>query len=249
MAFKYFVPTKSDASWGNYWNKTSIENNLKNCETDGLLPVLNNYLRGRILEAGCGLGKWVIYLRRRGFDVSGTDSFPGAVKVLKAYDKTLPVKVDKVEDSSYPDKSFDVYLSFGVVEHFEEGPQKALAEAYRLLKPGGIAIIETPCDNIFRRLKRLRPRNRKTGYFYEYRYTPAELKNFIARAGFKILETRPKDDLSPGKSIGLWLDFPQLRENSQPDFRLNAAGKTLKFLLGFWPWLWSACVVVVAKKE
>ena len=255
MAFKSFVPSQKDASWGDYWSKTSIEENLKNCETDGLLPILKNYLHGRIIEAGCGLGKWVIYLSRAGYDIVGTDSFGGAIEALKKYDKKLQVKVDKVEESSYPDSSFDTYLSFGVVEHFEEGPQKPLSEAYRLLKKGGTAVIETPFDNYLRRsirvLKKLAGRGKvPAGWsFYEYHYTKEELVNFVRQAGFAILGTYPKDDTAADKSIGLWLDFPGLRRSNEPNFKLNTLGKIVKGILGFWPEFWSACVVVVARKE
>ena len=44
----------------------------------------------------------------------------------------------------YEDSSISGYLSFGVIEHFIEGPHEALAEAFRVLRPGGIAIITTP---------------------------------------------------------------------------------------------------------
>ena len=257
MAFKSYVPSKSDVSWSNYWSQTSIEDNLKSCETDGLLPILTKYLpaKGKILEAGCGLGKWVIYLGRKGYDIVGTDSFEGAVEALKKYDKDLPVKVDKVEDSTYPNGSYDAYLSFGVMEHFEEGPQRPLREAHRLLKKGGVAIIETPFDNFLRRLVRAIKKFVGRGKvpagwtFYEYRYTRDELANFVRQAGFRILTTFPKDDMSKDNSIGLWLDFPKLRRSDQPDFVLNFTGKLLKKILSPWPEFWSACVVVVAKKE
>ncbi len=256
MAFKAYVPSQKDASWGDYWSKTSIEDNLKNCETDGLLPILTRYLpvKGKIIEAGCGLGKWVIYLRNRGYDVMGTDSFAGAIKALKKFDKSLPVKVDKVEKSSFPAGSFEAYLSFGVVEHFEEGPQKSLQEAFRLLKPGGVAVIETPFDNPMRRgirhLKRLLGKGKPpAGWsFYEYHYTREELINFVREAGFKVLATFPKDDLSWQKSIGLWLDFPKLRQSNDPDFRLNLFGRLLRIIFNPWPEFWSACIVVVGEK-
>lgn len=251
MAFKVYVPTPRDASWRDYWSKISIEDNLKNCDTDGLLPVLLKYLpkKGKTIEAGCGLGKWIIFLRRRGYNICGTDSFAPAIQALKKYDSKLPVKVDKVENSAYPDNSFDAYLSFGVIEHFEKGPQKALREAHRLLKENGLAIIETPYDNFLRRLRRLRPRNRQVGYFYEYHYTKEELVSFVRKAGFKVLATYPKDDTSAKKSIGLWLDFPRLRQSGRPNFLLNSLGKLVKKIFSPWPELWSACVVVVAKKE
>lgn len=272
MAFKNYVPT-SQVHWEEYWNRTNIENNLADCDTDGLLPILDKYLpkKGKILEAGCGLGKWVIYLSRKGYDILGIDSYKGAVDLLKKYDNKLQVEVGSVEKLKQKSGSMAVYLSFGVVEHFEEGPEKPLSEAFRVLKKDGIVIIETPCDTPVRQLVRLieglkvgiktparifmeglklRPKKvAPNKYFYEYQYTPEELKNYVARAGFKILEVLPKDDLADNRSIGLWLDFPVLRDKKAPNFHLNLLGRLVKKVLLPFPSLWSCCVVVVARKE
>lgn len=257
MAFKVYVPQSHENEWGSYWRKTDINKNLKDCNTDGLLSVLTRYLptKGKILEAGCGLGKWVIFLKRRGYDICGVDSYVGVIKALKSYDKKLPVGVGSVEKLPFLNNSLAGYLSFGVVEHFEEGPLQPLREAFRVLRPGGIAVIETPFDNplrlFIRQLKKLVRRGKPPiGWsFYEYHYTKEELIEFVREAGFKILASYPKDDLSADRSIGLWLDFPSLRKNGAGNFYLNSWGKLIKILFKFWPSLWSACVVVVAKKE
>lgn len=273
MAFKVYVPAQESTVWDNYWNRLSIESNLKNCESDGLLPILEKYLPrdGKILEAGCGLGKWVIFLKRLGYNVQGIDSYQKAVAALKQFDNTLEVSVDNVESLSFKDDSCDAYLSFGVIEHFEKGPEKVLLEAHRILKEDGIIVVEVPCDNPLRRFLRLknriakiiktpariiveglklRTRREKPDLrFYEYRYTEKELISYLQKAGFTILGSYPKDDLSPDRSIGLWLDFLKLRKINAPDFYLNNLGVLIKKTLGYCPKFWSACIVVVAKKN
>lgn len=268
MAFKFYIPKKEDSNWADYWKRTDMAENLRNCETDGLLPILVKFLPkdGKILEAGCGLGKWVVFLRKKGYDISGIDSYPEVVKQARKFDKDLPITVDNVAKLSLKDNSLDGYLSFGVVEHFEEGPQKPLREALRVLKKGGIAIIETPCDNPFRILGRLivkiktparifvetlnlRPKRvLPEQYFYEYHYTKNELINYVQEAGFKILGSFPKDDLSPSRSVGLWLDFPSLRQAGAGEFILTSTGRLIKAILSPFPEFWSACTVVVAQK-
>lgn len=268
MAFKLFIEKYEGNNWADYWKRTSMDENLKNCETDGLLPILIKYLpkNGKILEAGCGLGKWVVFLKKHGYNISGIDSYPEVVRQAKRFDKNLPIKVDNVAALSLPDNSLDAYLSFGVVEHFEEGPQKPLREAFRVLKKGGIAAIETPYDNYLRQLIRLiikmkipakilveglkiRPKKvQPEKYFYEYHYTKEELINWVKKAGFRIIGSYPKDDLSPDRSIGLWLDFPKLRKTSASEFYLNFWGKLIRIILSPFPEFWSACTVVVAQK-
>lgn len=250
MAFKYLLPSKEDGDWGSYWDKTSVVDHLKDCDTDGLLPYFKKYFskKSKILEAGCGLGKWVIFWQKRGYNIFGIDSHGPTIKILKNYDKKLPVAVGNVEKLDLPDNNIDIYLSFGVIEHWEEGPQKVLREAWRVISLNGLAIIETPLDNGFRRLRRLIRRRKIKGYFYEYRFTKNELENFVKEAGFEILETGAKDDLNPDRSIGLWSDYPFLQQKNSPNFQLNILGRIIKKFLSPFPWLWSACVVVVAKK-
>lgn len=250
MAFKYLLSSKEDGDWGSYWDKISVTDHLKNCNTDGLLPYFKKYLskKSKILEAGCGLGKWVIFWRKRGYDIFGVDSHIPTIKALKNYDKTLSVTVGNVEKLDFSDNEIDIYLSFGVIEHWEEGPQKVLREAWRVIKSGGLAIVETPLDNWFRRLRRFIRRRKIKGYFHEYRFTKNELENFVKEAGFKILETGLKDDLSTDRSIGLWSDYPLLRQKNSSNFQLNILGRIIKKFLSPFPWLWSACVVVIAKK-
>lgn len=269
MAFKNYVPRKDDAAWGDYWKKLKVGDDVNNCETDGLLSIFDKYLpkKGRILEAGCGLGKWLIFLKeKQKMNIEGVDFYDGAIKAIKKHDPSLKVSVGDVEKLPYKDNSLDCYLSFGVVEHWEQGPQRPLREAFRVLKKDGVAIIETPCNYPLQKLKRmvrllklpakilveslgLRPKKiSPPQIFYEYHFSPNELESHIKKAGFKILGVYPKDDTSPGRSIGLWLDFPTLRKPGAGEFVLNGTGKTIKKLLSPFPWFWSYCVVVVAKK-
>lgn len=275
MVYQVFIPKSTNSSWQDYWQKSNFKRELLLCQTDGLLPILKKYFRQgqKIIEAGCGLGKWVIYFDKKGFDIIGVDNNKYVLKKLKSLYPRLKIKFASVEKLPFKENTFDFYLSLGVIEHFRDGPYKALKEAYRVLKPEGIAIIEVPFDNlqriILRRwrnlstilkfpakialehlgLRKKRPKIKMD--FYEYHYSEKELENFLVKTGFKILERFYKDDLDPKKSIGLWLDFPQLRRKiTEADFDLNSFGQKLKqwYDLLNLKWFYSACVVGVVKK-
>ena len=48
--------------------------------------------------------------------------------------------------------SLGAYISLGVMEHFEDGCAAAMAEAFRVLKPGGLMFFTVPLENPFRKL-------------------------------------------------------------------------------------------------
>jgi len=272
MSFKQRVPDTSE-DWDTYWNQTSIKRELSIVKTDGLNPIFEKYLKKEAIniEAGCGLGKWVIALKNKGYKIIGLDTYAKGLIKLKAHDKTLKLLTGDVLSLPLESNSIDSYISLGVVEHFEEGPQVPLREAYRSLKPGGIAFIEVPFDSPLRQINRnlfslkvtlkspvrifletlgLRQKRQQVSMrFYEYRYTQSELKKFVKQAGFKLIELLPKDDLASDKSISLWLDYPRLRHKNKKIFQLSQQGKIIKAILHLIsPFSYPALIVAVCTK-
>ena len=149
----YFDDNPRCDIWDNMWTTRTIEQELEACDIES--PPKDLFLthlskKDKIVEAGCGFGKWVIYLHRRGYNIVGIDNNELALSKLKEFDKTLQVELGDILSIKYPDNYFDAYISMGVIEHFEEGPQNVLKEAYRVLKPGGLAFVSVPTVNIIR---------------------------------------------------------------------------------------------------
>ncbi len=105
--------------------------------------------RVRALDVSCKRGDVVRELKRRGFDVRGTNFERGAASI-----DGVPVDdgIDLTRGLPYPDASFDLVLLTEVIEHLENH-RAAICELARVLKPGGTLIVTTP--NIMRLDSRL----------------------------------------------------------------------------------------------
>ncbi|MDB5009148.1 MAG: SAM-dependent methyltransferase [Mucilaginibacter sp.] len=100
----------------------------------------------KILDAGCGSGRNLVYFLRNGYDVYGIDPNLQAVEAVKALSKTLvPVipltnfKVAYAEDLPFNDAQFDLVISSAVL-HFAKDQahfESMLYSMWRVLKPGG----------------------------------------------------------------------------------------------------------------
>ena len=103
--------------------------------------------RMRVLDAGCGGGRNLVYFLRCGYDVCGVDMSREAVAHVRALAAGLAprlpadnFRVEAVEGMSFADAGFDVVLSSALL-HFardEEHWQGMVREMWRVLKPGGV---------------------------------------------------------------------------------------------------------------
>jgi SAM-dependent methyltransferase len=244
---------------GQSWHDETVDENIVLCRYQFIEPLFREYLPkgGKILEAGCGLGRWVFYLRSLGYDVTGIDLAKEALELAKAYDPSAPIIARDILHTSFPDASFDAVISLGVVEHFEEGPQAAFHETLRLLKDGGLFFVTVPIQNLSRsllanRLKELKRWLRKrlnVQYaFEEYRYTRRQFTALLEEAEFEILGTFP-DDLLPPKNLGMYVDYPFLRHKARK-WELNGIGHSLNTLLTkISPWATCAGALWICRKR
>ncbi len=101
----------------------------------------------RVLDAGCGSGRNLVYFLRSGYEVFGVDESSEAIsqtrQLAAAIAPHFPLDnfhVEKVEEMSFAGGSFDVVLSSAVL-HFarnEDQWQAMINEMWRVLKSGGI---------------------------------------------------------------------------------------------------------------
>jgi 2-polyprenyl-3-methyl-5-hydroxy-6-metoxy-1,4-benzoquinol methylase len=168
----------------------------------------------RLLDAGCGAGPALPYLQKQGFDVTASDFiyFPLLEAHKRAPDVPL-LNCDLNWGVPFADASFDIILASEVIEHLSRA-EVFLADARRVLRPGGVLLLTTP--NLW---DVRRPLARLTGKTWSgYRdpthinlLTPARLSNLIKKAGYSrvLWKTGIKPAYSRSvRKLRLRLDLP-----------------------------------------
>jgi 2-polyprenyl-6-hydroxyphenyl methylase/3-demethylubiquinone-9 3-methyltransferase len=97
-----------------------------------------------VLDIGCGAGFLSNYLAGRGHRVNGLDAAADSLAVAAMYDRTQSVDYRRGDARALPyaSGSFNVVCAMDFLEHVEE-PQQVIAEAARVLAPGGLFFFHT----------------------------------------------------------------------------------------------------------
>ncbi len=106
---------------------------------------LSKYLStgARVLDLGCGNGRFLSYLSRFGdYKLHGIE-LPGASAERASRIPGLQLKTGRLEHGDFTDASLDAVSLFHVFEHLDE-PVKVLDLIYPALKPGGILMMSFP---------------------------------------------------------------------------------------------------------
>lgn len=257
MSYKVYIP-KNNRSKGACWHDEKVEETLPLCDYQIITPHILKYLpqEGRVLEAGCGLGRFLIYFGKRGFNIFGMDISEEGLRRLRSYDPTLKTFVGDVLNIPQRDNSLDAIISLGVIEHFEEGPQKALLEMHRVLKPRGVLCVAVPYQSLMRTffhwpyqlvVQSVKKAFGKSFVFGEFRFSRREMSSFLRKTSFEIL-TVEADDFRYPKSLGLFTDWYRYVHHKKNKWELNPFGKIIaRCFNAISPWCYPSGIFFVAQ--
>jgi 2-polyprenyl-3-methyl-5-hydroxy-6-metoxy-1,4-benzoquinol methylase len=174
-----------EATGGQYFQKQHVQlpDNLR------ALRVLNELSpkRGRLLEIGSFCGIFLDRIRANGWDATGLEperrvaDYSRSKYGLNIVDGVLP-------QPGLASENFDAVMMLHVIEHMPD-PSENLREIHRILKPGGVLVVETPrFDSLMFKMLGRRERSLGNCNGHIYFFTVPALRRMFEKSGFDVLK-------------------------------------------------------------
>lgn len=182
------LESMGQAQWYNQWT----------------LSKFKQYLKGDILEVGCGIGNFTKSLESFGKVWAIDINKEYIEEINKSSNKKAEVGIGDIEKGKYffKEQKFDSIVCLNVMEHIKDD-KAALNNLYSLLKKGGYLVLLVPAHQfLFGEI------DKSIGHFR--RYNKNQLFNIVSNIGFKIIQIKTLNMLG---AIGWWLAARVLSNN------------------------------------
>jgi len=197
-----FEKSASRQFWDEHWQSDNLSEAIKSGENNRFVKKFTTKFlnpSSKVLEGGCGIGQNVYGLQKWGYDAFGVDFAEQTINKTKQCFPDMKISVQDVKRLNFPDSFFDGCWSLGVIEHFFDGYDEILKEAYRVIKPGGYLFLTFPYMSPLRKFKaklgmygNLKPETRKDN-FYQFIFDVKQIKESARTHGFQFVLQQPFD--------------------------------------------------------
>lgn len=183
-----------------------------------IAPLAALHAPARALDLGCGRGEWLELVQENGFTARGVDLDDGMLSACRALGLDVETQDALAALRALPDASVALVSAFHLVEHIAfDDVQALIAQALRVLQPGGLLIMETP-----------NPENLTVGAHSFYRDPshlrplPPELLQFAAEFGGFARQRIMRLQEDPALRTASVVHLQQVLEGVSPDYAVVA---------------------------
>jgi 2-polyprenyl-3-methyl-5-hydroxy-6-metoxy-1,4-benzoquinol methylase len=184
---------------------------------EGIKQIKQYCETGNVLDVGCATGNFIYVLSKNGYNVKGIELSTFASEFGK---KNFGIEIInkpysfELFNNELPENYFDVIMMGDVLEHFTN-PTEAMELTHKILKPGGVALIQLPgtlnliSSKIAFAIYKLIG-SQKTMYIPPYHLTEFNAKTarrMFEKCGFKTIHI--KQDIKPPSTITLRGNFAE----------------------------------------
>lgn len=221
------LESMSQAVWYNRWT----------------LEKFSKFLKGQILEIGCGIGNFSKLLLKYG-ELTAIDINDEYVnKAKKEIGESIKIGVGDIEKGKYffQGKGFNTIVCINVLEHIKSD-QKALKNIYDLLSSNGNLILLVPAHQFLYNLI-----DESIGHFR--RYEREKLKKLLLENGFEILKIRNLNFIG---SLGWFIGGKLFRDSNVGEGKIkifNLIAPPFLLLENIFEPPFGTSILVVAKKK
>ena len=179
-------------NWERFWEqKQRVEDVYDNAERIVHKLKANVELSGKkVLEVGAGTGRDSFMLVKEGALVYVLDYAENSLKIMQQLHQKAALNVQLLQADAFKlpiaNNSFDVVFHQGLLEHFRN-PVPLLEENFRVLKPGGILLVDVPQKyHVYTIIKHILIGFNRWFAGWETEFTIKELQSLVTQVGFEV---------------------------------------------------------------
>ncbi len=142
-----------------------------------------------VLDLGCGMGRWTVWLQRQGFETAGADFAPNGIRYARAWAAeeglAIPFECLPVTGHPFPERHFDAVVAALALDLVSPGELAAALEMVRasLRQAGHLFAVFNPAQ----RPTEGDAEGNPTAGITQINYSDDELRDHLAAAGFMLL--------------------------------------------------------------